>query len=408
MKKKKLLYFFYNRFHDPLLQSNIFLYINELAKSGEYDVAIITYEDKKFPLSAAEKRRTHEALKAQSIAWHPLEWHAGSNLILKGIDLLEGFTRLAYLVLVKDYRNVISLGSIAGSFLYLFSKTTKLKFYLYQYEPHSEYALDNKIWSAGSPQYKLLHRFEERAVKACTVVSSGTDNMRRRLEDWQIKAPFFKVSSVANDKLFRFNSSQRERLRRELNIKPEHRLVIYPGKLGELYCSAQQLIQVFKTLYQRDTGFRFLVITPNNAEINMALQQASELREVLRLLPPAPYTEMPNYLSAADLGIVAVLPGPSKQFISNIKVGEYLCAGLPYLICRGISEDDLIAEKHSVGVVVKDLTPGEAQDAYPKIKDLLSEPREALAERCRNAGILYRGFENQYREFQKAVTALTE
>jgi hypothetical protein len=407
MKKKKLLYFFYNRLNDPLLQSNIFLYINALAQEGLYDIAIVTYEDEKFPLSDAQKKEIHQNLSQHGIRWYPKTWHAGSSLFLKGVDLLGAFKTLTYLVMVKGYRHVISLGSIAGSFLYLFSKTVRLKFYLYQYEPHSEYALDNKIWSGTSMQYKLLNRFEKKSVSACTVVSSGTDNMRNRLREWHIKAPFFKVSSVANDLLFNFYADQRGRVRKELNISGSQKLVIYPGKLGELYCSAARLVLTLKVLHRQDENFRFLVITPNGDDVKKALATESGLSEVLTLLSPVAYAEMPHYLSAADLGIVAVLPGPSKKFISNIKVGEYLCSGLPYLICRGISEDDRIAETYNVGVVVEDLTETEVAHAYKKINVLLSEPRQSLAERCRNTGILCRGFDKQYGQFKEAVLTLT-
>jgi hypothetical protein len=125
------------------------------------------------------------------------------------------------------------------------------------------------------------------------------------------------------------------------------------------------------------------------------------------IIPPVTYAEMPHYLSSADLGIVAVLPGASKKFISNIKVGEFLCAGLPYLICRGISEDDSIAEASNAGIVSEDLSEEAIVKVIPKIRALLLEPKEVIAARCREAGIHYRGFENQYAQYKLAVDALT-
>ena len=93
------------------------------------------------------------------------------------------------------------------------------------------------------------------------------------------------------------------------------------------------------------------------------------------LITRASYDEMPNYLSAADLGLVAVPPQPSKKFCSNIKVGEFLCTGLPYFICEGVSEDDLVARKFDVGIP---------------------------------AGSNYRGFNKLILEFGKALDALTK
>jgi len=53
---------------------------------------------------------------------------------------------------------------VAGTYAYIFSKITGLKQYLYQYEPHSEYAIDNGMWSKGSLQYKISHYLERRAA----------------------------------------------------------------------------------------------------------------------------------------------------------------------------------------------------------------------------------------------------
>jgi len=44
------------------------------------------------------------------------------------------------------------------------------------------------------------------------------------------------------------------------------------------------------------------------------------------------YENIHKYHFASDFAIISVPQGPSKKFISNIKVGEYLTAGLPFLI----------------------------------------------------------------------------
>ena len=61
------------------------------------------------------------------------------------------------------------------------------------------------------------------------------------------------------------------------------------------------------------------------------------------------YENIHKYASASDFAIISVPPGPSKKFISNIKVGEYLCAGMPFLITRGVSEDYIYAQEKEVG-----------------------------------------------------------
>jgi hypothetical protein len=232
--------------------------------------------------------------------------------------------------------------------------------------------------------------------------------MQQRLKEWGILKPFYRVTSVANDRVFKFSIQAREETRRLLKIADDQKLVIYPGKIGGIYANASQLIAVFKELASLDTRYRFLIMTSFSSEIGEALKnETAKFRDLIMVLPPVEWKSMPDYLSAADMGIVSVLPGPSQRFRSNIKVGEYLCAGLPYLICKGVSEDDLVAEKGRVGVVVEDLKPECIKLAEKKIDYVFSVPKKEMAERCREIGIGYRGFDVQFDQFKKALNCLT-
>ena len=104
--------------------------------------------------------------------------------------------------------------------------------------------------------------------------------------------------------------------------------------------------------------------------------------------------------------VIAVPPGDSKKFISNIKVGEYLTAGLPFLITEGISEDYIYATEKKVGVVVKDFKKDYIKNAIPEIQQYLNQDKEVLRKHCRAIGLDYRGFEKLNLTFKNAVTSL--
>ena len=116
------------------------------------------------------------------------------------------------------------------------------------------------------------------------------------------------------------------------------------------------------------TGSSFLIVTPHDdLEVHALFDQACVPRNAYSIRH-SDYSEIHRYYFAADFAVIAVPPGPSKKFISNIKVGEYLCAGLPFLITRGISEDHLVAEQQDVGVVVDDFVESDIKAAWPKIR----------------------------------------
>lgn len=396
--------------NDPLIQSNIFLYINELTRSSDhkYKFSVISFEDRNIPISEIEKDKLNREFLKRNITWEPLNWHSGDSLIIKFIDLTLAFFKLLKLR-ISGYKHCVTLGSIAGSFIYIISRIIPIKYYLYQYEPHSEYLEDTKVWNKESLQFKILNKLERNSVMKCAVVSSGTNYMQERLESWKVNNPFYKVTSVANDKLFNYSEKLRLEIRNQLNVSEEQKLIIYPGKVGGVYANAQQLILLIKEMSRLNENFRFLIVTPNSLEVLNEIEiLAPEIKSLTMILPPLSLEKMPAYLSAADLGIVSVLPGASQKFRSNIKVGEYLCAGLPYLICQGISEDDLIAENNSVGIVIKDLKPEFVREANAKINSILSIPKTEIAIRCRDIGLNYRGFTNQHQQFTKALQSLIE
>ena len=405
MERKKLLFFLYNRWHDPLLQSNIILFINELAILKNADIAIITFEDPKNLMSTDELQSLKTNLKNRNIILHTLKWHFGKNLFVKFIDLLSGFFKVLYLVKFKGYNKVISLGSIAGSFIYIYSIILRYKYYLYQYEPHSEYSIDNNIWSKKSAQFKVLNWLEKKSAKNAAVISSGTDSMRDRLANFGFKAKFFKLTSVVNDLKFNFSNEKRNAIRNQFNIRLDAKIFIYPGKLGDLYCTCDQIVTLIKSYVRMDDKIHFLIISPQFNELNNLIREVKLLHRCT-IIPPVNHNELPAFLSSADIGIVAVNSGLSKKFITNIKVGEYLCSGLPYLICEGVSEDYIIAEKYKVGIVIKSFTENEYIESYKQINELLLEPKDLIVNRCRSVGIEFRGFTNQNAQFVKAISCL--
>jgi hypothetical protein len=115
------------------------------------------------------------------------------------------------------------------------------------------------------------------------------------------------------------------------------------------------------------------------------------------LLNFIPYERIHDFISIADIGIVAVPPLPSQIYRTPVKTGLYLSCGIPYIINRGIAEDDLIAEREMVGVVTNDFTVHHMNQLVDKIEILLNDKDCTI--RCRNTAI-------KYRSHQKAIEVL--
>ncbi len=405
--KPKIIIFLYNRLFDPLIQSNFWLYINDFLEDehNPYDFHVITYENEAFPLSEEEKQRV-EKWKSQGLEWTALKWHQGSGLKEKGIDLFNGFKTVTKLRL-KGYNHIVTLGSVAGTYAYTYAVSLRMKLFLYQFEPHSEYAIDNGMWGVESTQYKISHFLEKRAALFATTIASGTVFMEERVKEvWRSKADFIRIPTVANDKKFIFNQQERDETRKALGFDEDTWVLYYPGKFGDLYYK-EAFAWMYKWLKEEEPRLHMLIVTPHSDEEVKALFDAAGVVPHDYTIVHTSYDEIHKYHFAADFAIISVPPGPSKKFISNIKVGEYLCAGLPFLITKGVSEDYIYATEKDVGVVVDDFTKEHIKKAWSEIKSYLERDKDALREHCREVGLAYRGFEVLNEKFKEALVSLT-
>jgi len=405
--KPKIIIFLYNRFFDPLIQSNFWLYIKDYLEHEDnpYNFHLITYENTEFPLTK-EQEALVEQWKAQGLEWSTLQWHQGSGLKQKFIDLFNGF-KMVMKLRFKGFRHIMTLGSVAGTYAYTYALPLRMKLFLYQFEPHSEYALDNGMWSAESKQYKISHFLEKKAALFATTIASGTVFMQERVKEvWKSKADFIKIPTVANDKKFIFHKKDRKETRDKLGIAEDKWVLYYPGKFGDLYYR-EAFAWMYKWLKEEEPRLHLLIVTPHTDEEVKALFDTAAVATEDYTIAHSAYEDIHKYASASDFAIISVPPGPSKKFISNIKVGEYLCAGMPFLITRGVSEDYIYAEEKDVGVVVDDFVEEDVKKAWSEIKAYLMRDPEELKKHCREVGLGYRGFEVLNKKFKEALVSLT-
>lgn len=400
--------FLYNRLFDPLIQGNFWLYIKDYLSDPDACVRfhVITYENPRHPLTESQ-RALVKIWQSQGLEWTPLTWHPGMSLWHKFKDVLSGLLTVAKLRL-RGFRHIVTLGSVAGSFAYICAATLRMRLFLYQYEPHSEVSRDAGAWDENSIQYHLARFFERVSAKYAHVIASGTRFMGERLKDeWHVRAKFFRIPTVVNEDKFKFDPEVASRMRDELGLEPDQPVLFYTGKFGGLYYSLE-IAQAFAWLREYEPRLHMLIVTPNDDDyVHGLFDQAGVDRKSYSVCHSS-YDEIERFYFVGDLGLITIPPGPGQKFRSSIKVGEYLCAGMPFLTPVGVSEDYLHAKEQGVGVVVDDFSEAEIRGAWPEIEHYLSLDRTERRRRCRTFGVDYRGFSSLNPVFKRAVCALIE
>jgi hypothetical protein len=327
------------------------------------------------------------------------------SLWQKTKDVLSGFRTLVALR-AKGFRHVVALGSIAGSFAYMCAKPLRMRLFLYQYEPHSEVSRDAGAWAESSRQFRLARHFERTSAEFAHVIASGTRFMGARLKDeWGVRAQFFRIPTVVSEEKFHYDEATARRMRDELGLAPDQPVLFYTGKFGGLYYSVE-IARAFAWLREYEPRLHLLIVTPNDDAYVRSLFDDAGVDPAAYSICHSSYDEIERFYFVGDMGLITIPPGPGQKFRSSIKVGEYLCAGMPFLTPAGVSEDYIHATEQGVGVVVADYSEAAIRGAWPEIKAYLDMDRAARRDRCRRFGIAYRGFSSLNPVFRAAIDAL--
>ncbi len=390
MRLESTLVFVYNSFRDPLFQNLVFQYLEELAEERQAEFHLITYEQEDYRIEGSEMEKIKNELHKKGIYWYPLSYAYGPVLLLNKFRNLIDAIRLTRRI--KKHHNpsfILSFGNVAAAFSGLLSSLFKFKSIIIQYEPHSLFLLELGRWSKSSLKFQVLHQLEAFATGRTDYIMTGTQHMIDTLKNRGVKSTMFRTPNAVDPDFMKFDSEARQEIRKSLELEGKD-VFLYIGKLGELYYE-KELIDVCSALAEKNAQAHFLIITGYDHEKLMGwFHELGIDRTQYTLLGAVPHREVPRYLSAADLGMVAIPPTPAQKYRSPLKTADYLYCGLPYLVCRGVSEDDDYAEKYNIGVTLNAYTKEELNANYDRIQELLLENSDQRRVRCRKVGLEYR------------------
>lgn len=390
MKLEPTLVFIYNSFKDPLFQNLVFQYLEELAQESCAEFHLITFEQKDYRLEEDEKHRLKVELEQNGIHWYPLDYAYGPVLLFNKLrNLVDAFRTTRRIMKHYNPPYILSFGNVAAAFSGLLSSIFTFKSVIIQYEPHSLFLRELGRWSKSSLKFQVLHQLESFATRRTDHIMTGTKHMIDTLQQRGIKAAMYRTPNAVDPDFMQFDSEARNKIRTELGVVNRD-VFLYIGKLGELYYE-KELIDVCAAIAEMNAKAHFLIITGYDHErLGAWFEELGISSSNYTMLGTVLHKEVPRYLSAADLGLVAIPPTPAQQYRSPLKTADYLYCGLPYLVCRGISEDDDYAEKYNVGVTLASYTAQELKANYDQIQQLLLENSDQRRERCRNVGLEYR------------------
>jgi len=380
------LYICYFGLREPLVQTQVLPYLQELAEAG-IKPTLLTFEPKNAAWSSSEREQWRECLRRQGIRWIRLRYHKFPSLPATAYDILLGNLVSCFLVLKHRVGVIHARGHVPATMATLprLLRRTKLIFDIRGFMPE-EY-VDAGVWPAGGALYRITKVFERRLLASADAFVVLTERARAILfpgcSTSDSSGRPIEVIPCCVD-MHRFGLStpgQRESIRIKLNIN-ERRVLVYVGALGGWYLTSE-MADFIALAHGRDPAIFALVLTQSLTEsepFQNRLHQLGLSPEDYKVGKVSP-NEVPEFLAAGDFAFCFIKPGYSKLASSPTKIGEFLASGLPVLCNSGIGDVDDLLVRNRVGIVLEEFDRKAYIRALHDIHGLAAEV--GIRQRCR-------------------------
>jgi glycosyltransferase involved in cell wall biosynthesis len=339
----------YYSYRDPVFQSAVLPYFLNFPQT-KFRFVLLTFEHKTYAMNELEIKKTSDFLSNHRIVWKRAHWRSGAwKPVKKMIDLIQA-TFVAMQIIRKSKIKAIYSEGFPGAILgHYVSVISGCKHMVHSFEPHADYMVEAGVWKNSSWETKVLRWHEMKVAHRATYIFTATKLMIERLIDTGINPKVvWRVPSCVDLHHFSFSAKSRNQIRNKLGVERHTPILVYLGKFGGMYME-EEAFEFFK-LCQDVLDAWILIISPEPVEKISAFAEAAQLRKERMTTRFLGRDEIPGYLSAADIGFVAVRQWPSKKYCSPIKTGEYLACGLPVIVPLGVSDDVEALAQRKIGI----------------------------------------------------------
>lgn len=351
-------------------------------------VSLLTFEPNRAAGDLAEFQRIRAELRTEGIEWDWLPYHKRPSAAATAWDIFRGafyiWRRIGRFDVLHGRVHVPTLmGALARKFSL---RKPKLLFDIRGFFPE-EYT-DAGIWPANGWLYRGAKRVERWLLKEADAFVVLTERAKEILFDESEQRPVEVIPCCVDMKRFATATPEsRKAVREELGIG-ERRVGVYVGAFGGWYM-AEETAEFFGAMRQRDPETFVLILTQSKHEMIEPLLKAQGFFESDYFIAKVPSTEIPRYLSAADLAVSFIKPCYSKQASSPTKNAEYLACGLPIVANAGIGDVDQLVKGIRVGALIEQFDPAAYSGAIDQIEEL-----GGVSQYCRD--VAFREFDLEY------------
>ncbi|MBO0347855.1 glycosyltransferase [Phormidium pseudopriestleyi FRX01] len=393
-----VLYISYDGLLEPLGQSQVFQYLNQLAK--EYPITLVTYEKPEDWAKTKERNVFIEKVRAAGIRWIPLRYHQRPTAPATAYDLAVGFLVCIYLVIRYRIKLVHVRSYVPAVLGLLLKHIFGVRFIFDMRGFWVDERIDAEIWTENSRLYKIAKWFERQFLTHADVVVSLTHagvKVMQKFPYLQENTPRFEViPTCTNLEIFypRFNIQNRQDRPFTLG---------YVGSVGGWYLF-DIVLECLKELLEIRPNARLLILNRNQGDYIRNRLNFYGINEHLVELKTVFYNQVAEEMHQMDAGIFFIKPVFSKQASAATKLGEFLGCGIPCLSNDGVGDMTEILEENKAGVILREFGPQAQILAVQQLLQLVEDPR--VGDRCVATAHRYFSLEQGVKSYNQIYQSL--
>jgi len=373
---KRVLFISYNGMLEPLGQSQVIPYLQELSKRG-VEFTLFSFEQSyAFTIEGAQQTSELKRELAQhGIDWRWLRYHKSPSLPATMFDVLHG-TRVAKQILNdKPYHLVHARSHIPAMIALSLKRWCGVKILFDLRGLMAEEYVDAGHWNEWGLRYRLTKQLEARIFADADAVVTLTEKIWPVIRDWDglrnRKLAHEVVPCCADLDRFNFSEEARREKRDELRIAANQNVLVYSGSIGGWYL-IDEMAELFCSLIRNGDDWHFLWLTRASPVLIHAVMRKRGVKADRYSIVEASPAAVPAYLSAADAAVAFYKPALSRLATSPVKVAEYLACGLPIVLNAGIGDSEELINREAVGALVHDFIEAEYASAAKSLEKFIA------------------------------------
>ncbi|MEO5999782.1 MAG: glycosyltransferase [Ferruginibacter sp.] len=370
---KNILFISYDGMTDPLGQSQVIPYLQGLSKAG-YHIFLLSCEKKQVYLQSQET--IQQLLDASNIKWIPLNYTKKPPVFSTLLDIFK-LKKAAKKIHLEHHIDLVhtrpGVPALVGLWM---KKTMGVKFLNDIREFYADSRVEGGMWNTKLPMYVSIYNYFKKKEAEAVAKNDGivcltyaAETIIKEWKEYNSEIPLEVIPCSADLELFNpgnITESQKEALKKELNISKDDFIISYLGSIGGWYLT-DEMMQFCKMLSNKIPATKLLFISPHRHDDIRAAAVKYGIAADKIVIQKAGRQQVPMLLSLSHYSVFFIKPCYSKQSSSPTKHGEIMAMGIPLITNSGVGDVETIVTRYNSGIVIEDFNEKEFENAIQKI-----------------------------------------